>query len=133
MASGLARPTDLEHGEQLLGVWAGEPVRPDGSVERPGWLVLTDRRVLFYRKSGLWGGGRLETPPKFGRRLEEIRSVEPQRFWMKIGYGDRVEMPGISVDELRTRLNRNASSQLLVGEITEARKARRVALGLPSL
>lgn len=121
---------DLEPGERVLGAWRGEPVRTDGSVDRGGWLVLTDRRLLFYRRSGLWGPGRLERPPVFARRLEEVRSVTPQRLWMRIGYGDRVEMPGIGIDTEIVRLGRDAPLETLVGEIDGARTARRAALGL---
>lgn len=125
-------PADLEGGERVLRAWRSEPVRPDGTVDRPGWLVLTDRRLLFYRRSGLLSSGRLEPPPVFSCRLEEVRSAEPQTFWMKIGYGDRVAMPGVSVDGLKVRLNRDDSSQALVAAIGVARTARRTALGLPS-
>ena len=123
---------DLEAEERLLCVWRGEPVRPSGDTDRPGWLVLTDRRLVFFRRLGFWGTGRPEKPPLFVRRLEEIRSVEPQRLWMRIGYGDRVEMEGVAIDGWAVRLDRATPSRGLIEEIDRARRARRTALGLPS-
>ena len=122
---------ELEAGEHGLSSWRGEPVRPGGDVDRPGWLVLTDRRLLFFRQSGLWRSGRLEQPPRFARRLEEIRSVGHQRLWMRIGYGDRFEAEGIAIDGWAVRLDRNTPARVLLEEIDGARRARRTALGLP--
>lgn len=132
MAFPSVAPVDLEPGERVLGAWRGEPVRTDGRVDRGGWLVLTDRRLLFYRRSGLWGPGRLDRPPVFARRLEEVRSVTPHRLWMRIGYGDRVEMLGIGIDTETVRLGRDAPLEILVDKIDSARRARRAALGLPT-
>lgn len=122
---------DLEPEERLLQLWPGEPARPDGNVDRPGWLVLTDRRLLFFRRVGRWGSGRLERPPLFARRLEEIRSLERRTLWMKIGYGDRVGMEGIAIDGWAVRLGREAPSSEMTEHIHRARRARRAALGLP--
>lgn len=132
MASAPTDQVELETGERIVRAWPVDATRPDGADERPGWLILTDRRLFFFRRVGRWGPGRLERPPEFARRLEEIRSTEPRRFWMKIGYGDRVEIPGLAIDELSLRLNRETRSREVFGEILGARQARRTALGLSS-
>ena len=130
MASVPTGEVELEDGERIVRAWPVDTARPDGTDGRPGWLVLTDRRLLFYRRAGRWGSGRLEKPPEFFRRLEEIRSTEPRRFWMKIGYGDRVEIPGVAIDELSVRLNRETPSLGVLGEIARACRDRRSVLGL---
>jgi hypothetical protein len=122
---------DPEGGEEVLKQWPVEPVRADLSTDRAGWLVLTNHRCLFFRKVGLLGGSRVERPAAFTWRLEEVRSVSPQRFWMKIGYGDRLEMPGLAIDGQGFRLNRETPSRGAVNEILKARQSRRVELGLP--
>jgi hypothetical protein len=122
---------DLEGGEKVLKEWTVEPVRTDLSTDRAGWLILTSHRCLFFRKAGILGGGRVEKPAAFAWRLEQVRSVSPQRFWMKIGYGDRLEMPGLSINGQGFRLNRETSSHAAVGDVLKARQSRRVELGLP--
>ena len=120
-----------EGGEKLLKHWTVEPVRADRSTDRAGWLILTSHRCLFFRKAGLLGGSRVERPAAFTWRLEEMRAVTPQRFWMKVGYGDQLEMPGLSIDGQAFRLNRETPSRGAVDEILRARQVRRVELGLP--
>jgi len=122
---------DLEPGEKLLRHWVVEPVRADGSTDRSGWLILTNHRCLFFRMAGVLGGRRVERPAGIVWRLEEGRSVSAQRFWMKIGYGDRVEMPGLALDGQGFRLNRETSSRAVVEEILKARETRRAEMGLP--
>jgi hypothetical protein len=122
---------DPEGGEKVLKHWTVEPVRPDLSTDRSGWLILTSHRCLFFRKAGILGGSRVEKPAAFTWRLEAVRSVTPQRFWMKIGYGDRLEMPGLSIDGQGFRLNRETPSGAAVADILRARQSRRVELGLP--
>jgi len=122
---------DPEGGEKVLKQWTVEPVRPDLSTDRAGRLILTSHRCLFFRKAGRVGGSRLERSPAFAWRLEEVRSVGPQRFWMKIGYGDRLEIPGLAIEGQGFRLNRETPSAGVVEEILKARRSRRVELGLP--
>jgi len=117
----------LARGEQLLGSWPVEPAAGDRSVDRPGWLILTSRRCLFYHKAGVLGG-RLEEPPSLQWPLEEVRSVAAQQFWMRIGYGDKVEMPGLGIDGYGFRLARESPSGPVVEAILRARDARRAEL-----
>jgi hypothetical protein len=133
MAEGPLDQVDLEGGERSLRAWAVEPTRADGSADRPGWLVLTSRRLAFFRRSGLFGPGRLEKPPSYSWRLEAIGSIAPRRFEMKIGYGDRLEIPGISVDGQGFRLNRETPAKAVLDELGNARRSRRSELGLPML
>jgi len=83
------------------------------------------------RKAGLLRGSRVERPAAFAWRLEDVRSVSAERFWMKIGYGDRLEMPGLAIDGQGFRLNREVPSRDVVEEILKARRSRRVELNLP--
>ncbi len=124
---------ELERGERGVAAWPVEPaVGPDGS-DRPGQLVLTTRRLSFFRRRGLLGGGRLEKPPQVSWRLEKIREVTGRRYELKIGYGDRIEIPGLAVDGRGFRLNRETPSAPVVETIETARRARRSELGLPLL
>jgi hypothetical protein len=131
MADGPAEQVELERQERVLRLWPVEPVRPDGSTDRSGWLVLTNRRLLFHRRAGLLSGGRLERPPLSVWRLEAIRSIRLEQYWMNVGYGDRVEIPGISVDGQGFRLNRETPSSGVREEIERARAARRAEVGAP--
>ncbi len=117
-------PVDLEPGERTLRHWPAETARADGSSDRAGWLILTNHRVLFFRRSGLFAGGRAERPPAIFRRLEEIRAVAARRFWMSIGYGDRVEVPGLAIDAQTFRLNRESSAEEVRAAVEAARVAR---------
>ncbi len=131
MAEGPVEQVDLEGGERVLRLWPVETTRPDGSADRAAWLVLTNHRASCFRRAGLFGPGRLEKPPLFERRLEQVRSVTVERFWMKIGYGDRLEVPGLAIDGHGFRLNRETSSAEVRTEVERARQARRSELGLP--
>ncbi len=64
-------------------------------------------------------------PPRFARRLEELSTVEVHRYWMSIGYGDRVEIPGVVVDGQGFRLQRESSSSGVRSAIESARRSRR--------
>jgi len=119
----------VEPDERVLRAWPVEPALPDGSADRGGWLVLTTHRVLFYRKPGLFGSGRGPAPALFVRRLEEIGTLTSGRYWMKIGYGDRTEIPGVTIDGQGFRLNRETPSQSVLAAIETARQSRRSALG----
>jgi len=86
-----------------------------------GWLVLTNQRCLFFRRVGLFGRGRVETPPRFSLRLNELHSVSPRESTMSIGYGDRVSVPGIELNGQRFRLGREIRSAQVVVKISDAR------------
>jgi hypothetical protein len=120
-----------EGGERVLKQWTVEPVRADLSVDRAGRMILTSRRCLFVPKAGFFGGDRAARSASFAWRLEEIRAVSPQKYWMRIGYGDRLEIPGFSINGQGFRLNRETPSRGVVGEILKARQSRRTELGLP--
>jgi hypothetical protein len=122
---------DLEPGERLLNQWTVEPVRGDLSTDRAGRMVLTSHRCLFFPKAGFLAGNRVTKPATFAWRLEEIRSVSPQRYWMRIGYGDRLEIPGFSIEGQGFRLNRETPSRGVLDDILHARQFRRAELGLP--
>lgn len=47
---------------------------------------------------------------------------------MRIGYGDRIEIPGLAIDELWVRLNREIRDTSVLRTIEEARVARRGSL-----
>jgi hypothetical protein len=133
MSGDLAAEVGLGGGERWLGAWPVEAALPDGGTGPSGWLVLTSRRTAFYRKLGLFGSGRLEKPPQFSWPLEDVRSVESRRYEMKIGYGDRLVIPGVAVNGQGFRLNRETPSPGVVEALERARKARRSELGLPLL
>jgi hypothetical protein len=128
MADERAAPVPLESGERVLRIWAVEPTLPDGSAGRSGWLVLTTRRVLFHRKAGWFGSARTESPGQFERRLEEVRSISEEHYWMKIGYGDRLAIPGLSIDGQGFRLNRELPALGVLTELEGARRARKSEL-----
>lgn len=130
MSTPPSEPVDLEEGETVLKRWAVEPVRADRSTDRAGRILLTNHRCLFFPKAGFLEGNRGVRPATFAWRLEEIRSVTPQRYWMKIGYGDRLEIPGFSIDGQGFRLNRETPARGILEVILRAREARRRALGL---
>lgn len=120
----------LARGERLLGGWPVEPVAGDRTFDRPGYLILTSRRCLFYHRSGV-SGGRLEEPPRLQWSIEEVRSVAPQTLWMRIGSDDRVEIAGLGIDGYGFRLPREMSPGPVVEAILRARDARRAELGRP--
>jgi hypothetical protein len=117
---------ELERGEVFLSSWAAESVTRQHPKGEPGWLVLTSQRCLFFRQAGFFGGRRLDQPAAFSVRMEQIRSLSPRQFSMEIGYGDRVAVPGLELNGNEFRLNRDASSESVVGEIERARNPRLV-------
>lgn len=124
---------DLDSGEQVLRRWKVEPVSAEGGVGRFGWLVLTPRRVLFHPMRGLLGSGRARGAPLFARSLEDIRSVSTHREYLRIGYGDRIEMPGLSIDGARFRLVRGASAEEVRASIERAQQDLRSSVrGTPA-
>jgi hypothetical protein len=131
VTEGPSAQVDLEPGETLVGLWPVEPVREDGSTARTGWLVLSTRRLLFYRAAGVVRSTRLEKPAEFAVRLEEIRALTPAQYSMSIGYGDRVALPGLRVDARGFRLRREANLGEVLPPIERARQLRRAELRLP--
>ena len=115
----------LEPGESVLGTWTAQAAEDDASRERSGCLVLTDRRCLFYPRAGILGGRRLEPTPTFSEPLGPLETVAPNRFWMRIGYGDRVELPGIAVGARRFRLVRGVDPAEVVRAVRSARERAR--------
>ncbi len=115
---------ELEPSETLLASWPVEPVGPAGSTGRRGWLVLTDRRCLFYRRAGALGPGRPIHPPLVSLGLEQLHSVSPRQFSMRVGYGDLIPIPGIEIDGHEFRLHREAPSGAVVAAVLGARNER---------
>lgn len=117
-------PPGLTAGEQLRNSWPVEmvsPLRPRGEAGR---LFLTSARCLFFRKAGLFGGRRVQDTAAFQVRLEEIRSVSSRPSWMAIGYGDRVSVPGIELNSVEFRLDRETPSEPVVAAIVSAQRDR---------
>jgi len=112
---------ELEVGETEIASWPAESVRTAGAKGVPGWLVLTDRRVLFYRHSGLLRGRAPILPPDVSVQLGQVRTVSACQFHIRIGYGDQMPIPGVEVDGHRFILNRETPSSPVVAAITAAR------------
>ena len=113
---------ELTPGERTLDRWAAEMVDERSPKGVAGWLILTTRRCLFFRRVGLFGGGKVETPPRFTVWLNDLRSVSSRESSMSIGYGDRVSIPGIELNGQRFRLGREANSAEVVAKINDARQ-----------
>ncbi|MGA8303738.1 MAG: hypothetical protein WA691_04120 [Thermoplasmata archaeon] len=117
-------PVELETGEHTLGGWPVEMLGRRGARGVRGLLVLTTRRCLFFRQAGLFSGGKLVKPALFTARLDRIRTFSTREFSIPIGYGDRLEIPGIELDGREFKLNRETPSGPVLAEITSARHAR---------
>ncbi len=115
---------ELEPGERLLRGWPAESVGKGGAKGSMGWLVVTDRRILFYRQAGVFRGSQVVKPPLLSVRVERIRSVSPRQFSMEIGYGDKVAIPGLEIDGQDFRLNRETPSAEVLQRIAEARRGK---------
>lgn len=122
-------PNDLSPGERQLGSWPARSPSGDHGSPATGDLVLTNRRLLFLPKRGLFGRS---GPPEAGRSLplEGIGGAAPRRSEMRIGYGDRMILEGIEVDGTAYELGREASSRGVLEAIAAARESRRNELGL---
>ena len=119
---------ELARGERSLEHWVAQMIDERSKKSVVGWLLLTTERCLFFRRVGLFGGGRAEKPPAFAIRLGQIRSVSSRDSSMEIGYGDRVSIPGIELDGREFRFQRETDSALVVSMINEARHAPGPAL-----
>jgi hypothetical protein len=115
---------ELEAGETETASWPAESVRTARAKGVPGWLVLTDRRVLFYRHGGLLRGRAPIFPPDVSVQLGQVRTVSAWQFRIRIGYGDQMPIPGVEVDGHRFILNRETPSSPVVAAITAARAKR---------
>lgn len=116
--------------ERTLRSWPARRVASGGARSVSGELVLTDRRLRFVPRSGLFGrsgsGGDGASTP-----LEEIGRGVPHRTEMRIGYGDRMILEGITIGEETYEFGREPTSQSALTEIASVRQARRRALALP--
>ena len=117
-------------GERIRRSWPAHS--PGGPTGRPssGALILTDRRLVFVAKPGLFGRSR-EAGPYRSVPLEEIGGASPHRTEMRIGYGGRMVVEGVDVAGMVYELGREVRSDLVLAEIAGARQARRKELGLP--
>jgi hypothetical protein len=94
-------------------------------------LVLTNRRCLFLRRAGLLGGRRFEKDPVFSRALEDLPAARPHRFYLRIGYGDRMEIPGLDLAGHEFQLDRETPSRNVLRQIAAARATRLAELRNP--
>ncbi|MGD0589066.1 MAG: hypothetical protein ABSA63_09810 [Thermoplasmata archaeon] len=121
---------ELSPGERILRAWPARTPTAAPGHPTSGDLFLTNRRILFMAKGGLFGRSH---PPTSARSmsLEGIGGAAPHRTELRIGYGDRMVLEGIELDGAVFELGREASSRTVLAEIASARRARRKELGLP--
>ncbi len=124
--------SDLEllPGEKSLRSWAARSSGDAPNRPASGNLVLTNRRLVFVTKGGLFGKSR-STGTDRSLRLEEVGGAAPHRSEMRIGYGDRMILEGVEIAGAVYELGRDAPSRAILTEIAAARQARRKELGLP--
>ncbi len=124
-------PSDLALpvGETLLALWPARWVRDEGGTELSGYLVVTSWGCRFHAKAGLLSRRRVSERPDAAWPFESLGSVAADRFWLRIGYGDRVEIPVVRVGRERFRLDREESSARVVLAIESARRGRGRAAG----
>jgi hypothetical protein len=115
---------ELETGERTLRSWPAEMVGKQGGKGVRGVLALTTRRCLFFRQSGLFGGGKMVKPALFTVRLDRLRSASQRQFSMPIGYGDQLAIPGIELDGEGFKLNRETPAGPVLEEIMSAQQTR---------
>ena len=109
--------------ETTVAEWPAERVLPGATKGTMGVLRLTRDRCYFVPRRARFGRGRATPEDEFSRYLRDVRSVEPRSFSMTIGYGDRVEIPGVAIDGTEFRLGRELSGPSVVAAIAEARRA----------
>jgi hypothetical protein len=120
----------LGPGERVVGSWPAQLVQSGEKVSGRGWLILTNQRCLFFRRAGLFGGQRLEMAPTFTSRLEDLSTGRPRRFFLRIGYGDKMEIGGIEIGSHEFQLDRESAPMRVLWEISNARAARLRELGM---
>lgn len=121
---------ELFAGEQTLRSWPARLLGDATTRPTSGTLVLTDRRLLFVAKVGLFG----RSPPRGNVRsvlLEELGGAAPHQSEMRIGYGDRMVLEGVEFAGVAYELGREPPGQLVLNEVAAARQRRRRELGLP--
>jgi hypothetical protein len=121
----------LGPGERVISSWSAQAVEGGNVSLRRGLLVLTNRRCLFLRRAGLLGGRRFEKDPVFAAALERLRTASPHRFYLRIGYGDRMEIPGINLTGHEFQLDRETPSRSVLLRIADARASRLAELRDP--
>jgi len=94
-----------------------------------GELTLTNRRLVFTAKSGLFGRSRTASPVS-SVPLEGIGGGAPHPTEMRIGYGDRMVLDGVEIGGATYELGRERRSREILEAVATARRARRVELGL---
>jgi hypothetical protein len=119
----------LNPGEQVVHAWPAQAVLAGEASLRRGRLVLTNHRCLFFRRAGVFNGHRLERAPVFATQLEDLASAHPRRFFLRIGYGDRMEVGGVEVSGREFQLDRDTDPLEILAEIAKARTVRLAELG----
>ncbi len=109
--------------EFVLGSWTAELVGPAGTV-RTGRLVLTDHECAFVPAPRRLRRARDASDAELRWSLEEVRSFSVRRFFLPIGYGDRVELAGIELNGHQFRLGRETRAQDVLDAIQAARGRR---------
>ncbi len=114
-----------DRSERVVRHWPAESARADGEADRSGWLILTDRRLLFVRRGGWRARAQDAESPDVTLPLESIRQIEARPFQMRIGYGDRVVIPGIAIDGHAFRLPRETPAEEVRFVLEQAARSRR--------
>ncbi len=123
MSSRSVPKLDLEGRETVLEGWPADLCEGGAARGGRGWLVLTSDRCLFARNVGRLAGRRLETPPVWQRPLATIVSIELRTLDVAIGYGDRYRVPGLEIDGITFRLDREAPAAEILERIRAARSS----------
>jgi hypothetical protein len=121
----------LTPGERVIGSWPAQRVEVGTSSQRRGVLVLTNLRSLFLVRAGLLGGRRIVEQPVFAAALQDLNAANPNRSYLRIGYGDRMEIPGLVLAGHGFQLDRETPSRNVLLHIASARVARLMELGEP--
>jgi hypothetical protein len=110
--------------ERIVKSWPGQATKPGESTWRRGRLILTDRRCLIFLREGLFNRERLANKPIFVVSLERLDSLGPRQFFLRIGYGDKMEIGGIELNGQEFQLGRESAPLEVVSDIAKARTAR---------
>ncbi len=109
--------------EAVLRRWVAELVGPGESVVS-GELVLTDRQCAFVPARGFLRRPRGRSDATVRWRLEEVRTFSSRRFFLRIGYGDRIELGGVEINGTEFRLGRVTRPEEVLEAIQDARSRR---------